>query len=99
MIGNLLATERRGEWAEFRGGAMFELGCHLVDPLIRLLGQPVDVKPMLRRHGAIDDDLKDNNAVVFEFPSALGVITIQRISRTRLRSASFEVFARTVPRF
>jgi predicted dehydrogenase len=92
MIGNLLATERRGEWAEFRGGAMFELGCHLVDPLIRLLGQPVNVKPMLRRHGAVDDDLKDNNAVVFEFPSALGVITNSTHQPNSSAQRSFEVF-------
>lgn len=92
MIGNLLATERRGEWAEFRGGAMFELGCHLVDPLIRLLGQPIEVKPMLRRHAAVEDDLKDNNAVVFEFPSALGVITNSTHQPNSSAQRSFEVF-------
>ena len=92
MIGNLLATERRGEWAEFRGGAMFELGCHLVDPLIRLLGKPLDVKSTLRRHAAIDDDLKDNNAVVFEFPSALGVITNSTHQPNSSAQRSFEVF-------
>ncbi len=92
MIGNLLAPERRGEWAEFRGGAMFELGCHLVDPLIRLLGKPVDVKSMLRRHGPFDDDLKDNNAVVFEFPGALGVITNSTHQPNSSAQRGFEVF-------
>jgi predicted dehydrogenase len=92
MIGNLLATERRGEWAEFRGGAMFELGCHLVDPLIRLLGQPVDVKSTLRRHASAEDELKDNNTVVFEFPSALGVISNSTHQPNAFAQRSFEVF-------
>ena len=92
MIGNLLATERRAEWAEFSGGAMFELGCHMVDPLIRLLGQPVDVRPMLRRHAAADDDLKDNNTVVFEFSSALGVISNSTHQPNAFTQRSFEVF-------
>jgi len=92
MIGNLLATERRGEWAEFHGGAMFELGCHLVDPLVRLLGQPVDVKAMLRRHASVEDELKDNNAVVFEFPTALGVVTNSTHQPNAFAQRSFEVF-------
>jgi predicted dehydrogenase len=92
MIANLLATERRGEWAEFPGGAMFELGCHLVDPLIRLLGKPLDVKPTLRRHAPVDDDLKDNNAVIFEFPGALGVITNSTHQPNAFAQRSFEVF-------
>jgi predicted dehydrogenase len=92
MIGNSLATERRAEWAEFHGGAMFELGCHLVDPLIRLLGKPLDVKSTLRRHAAANDDLKDNNAVVFEFKDALGVITNSTHQPNASAQRSFEVF-------
>jgi predicted dehydrogenase len=92
MIGNLLATERRAEWAEFHGGAMFELGCHLVDPLIRLLGQPVDVKSTLRRHASVEDELKDNNAVIFEFKDALGVITNSTHQPNSSAQRSFEVF-------
>ena len=92
MIGNMLATERRAEWAEFHGGAMFELGCHLVDPLVRLLGKPVDVKSTLRRHAAVDDDLKDNNAVVFEFSAVLGVIINSTHQPNAFAQRSFEVF-------
>lgn len=92
MIGNSLAVDRRAEWAEFRGGAMFELGCHLIDPLVRLLGKPIAVKPMLRRHAAVDDDLKDNNVVVFEFKDALGVITNSTQQPNAFAHRSFEVF-------
>jgi predicted dehydrogenase len=92
MIGNSLATERRSAWAEFRGGAMFELGCHLIDPLVRLLGKPIDVKPTLRRHAATPDELKDNNAVIFEFKDALGLITNSTHMPNAFPQRSFEVF-------
>jgi predicted dehydrogenase len=92
MIGNSLAADRRAEWAEFRGGALFELGCHLIDPLVRLLGEPLDIKPTLRRHAAMADDLKDNNAAVFEFKNALGVITNSTHQPNAFAQRSFEVF-------
>jgi predicted dehydrogenase len=67
--------EQRREWERFRGGAMFEQGCHLIDPLVRLLGKPGKVTPILKHSSAIDDSLADNTVAVFEFPRALGVIT------------------------
>jgi len=68
-------AEQRREWARFRGGAMFEQGCHLIDPLVRLLGKPGKVTPHLKHSAAMDDTLADNTVAVFEFPRALGIIT------------------------
>jgi predicted dehydrogenase len=68
-------AEQRREWARFKGGAMFEQGCHLIDPLVRLLGKPLKVTPHLKHSAAIDDSLADNTVAVFEFPRALGIIT------------------------
>ncbi len=67
--------DQRREWARFRGGAMFDQGCHLIDPLIRLLGKPTKVTPYLKHTAATDDLLADNTVAVFEFPRALGIIT------------------------
>jgi predicted dehydrogenase len=75
MINTVVPAERRPEWAEFNGGGMFELGCHLIDPIVRLLGRPLEVKPTLRRHAAVGDDLKDNNLVLFEFARGLAVVS------------------------
>ena len=73
---NTLGGEaQRREWGEFRGGAMFEQGCHLVDALVRLLGKPIKVTPFLKHHGVPADPLADNTVAVFEFPRALGIIT------------------------
>jgi len=70
-----VGPEQRREWARFRGGAMFEQGCHLIDPLVRLLGKPTKVTPHLKHSSAADDLLADNTVAVFEFPRALGIIT------------------------
>ena len=91
MIENSLPQDRRAEWAEFKGGAMFELGCHLIDPMVRLLGAPAAVRPTLRRHARVEDDFKDNNAVVFEFQRALGVITNSTHQPNAFAQRSFEV--------
>jgi len=74
FISNNVAPARRPEWAEFDGGAMFELGSHLVDATVRLLGKPRSVTPFLRRHGRFEDSLKDNNVAVLEYDRATAVL-------------------------
>ena len=68
-----LDATRRPEWGQFKGGAMFEQGSHLVDVVVRLLGAPVKVTPHLQRRGG--DDLADNCVAFFEFPKAQAIIT------------------------
>src|SRR5580704_18710586 len=48
-IGNQLAANRRPERAEFSGGVMFELGCHVIDPMVRLMGRPRKVTATLHK--------------------------------------------------
>ena len=54
---------------------MFELGCHLIDPIVRLLGRPKGMVPLLKKHGDFPDNLADNNVVAFEFKKALAIVT------------------------
>jgi len=72
-MNTLVGPEQRRDWARFQGGAMFEQGCHLIDPLVRLLGKPSRVDPFLKRTSA--DGLADNCVAVFGFPNALGIVT------------------------
>jgi len=92
MINTSVPPERRAEWAEFKGGGMFELGCHLIDSMVRFLGRPLQVKPTLRGDGPANDKLNDNNAVVFEFEHAMGVITNTTSQPNAFAYRSFEVF-------
>lgn len=74
-MNTLLDDARRPEWAAFPGGAMFEQGSHLVDAVVRTLGAPAKATPFLQRRHAPADMLADNTVAVFEYPSALAIIT------------------------
>lgn len=90
-ISNYVSAARRPEWAEFHGGAMFELGSHLVDATVRLLGKPKAVTPFLRRHGKFDDTLKDNNVAVIEYERATAVLINTALQAGSRPQRSFEV--------
>ncbi len=65
----------RRELAEFPGGTMFELGCHLIDLTIGVFGRPDRIHSYSRR--VLDsegDNLKDNMLAVFEYPEATATI-------------------------
>ena len=64
----------RQELSEYPGGSMFELGCHLIDPLLHILGKPTRVTPHNRRTFADKDDLLDNCLAVFDFADATATI-------------------------
>jgi len=89
-INTLIAPAERRELARFPGGQMFELGGHLIDPLVRLLGPPVKVTPSLKKLGA--DGLADDTVAIFEFPRALATIQTSSLDPGAGRYRSFEIF-------
>ena len=88
-INTLVDAKRRPEWAEFKGGTMFELGCHLIDAVVRTLGKPEKVTPHLQRRGG--DDLADNCVTVFEFAKAQAIIMSATIQPNAFAHRSFEI--------
>lgn len=91
FISNNLAPARRPEWGEFPGGALFELGSHLVDATVRLLGKPTTVTPFLCRHGQFNDSFKDNNVAVLEYDRANAVLINTALQPVSIPPRSFEV--------
>ena len=91
FISNSLAPARRSEWARYGGGSMFELGSHLVDATVRLLGKPKAVTPFLRRQGKFEDVLKDNNVAVVEYDRATAVLVNTALQAGAAPHRSFEV--------
>jgi predicted dehydrogenase len=82
---------QRAEWAEFPGGSMFELGSHLVDATVRLLGRPKAVTPFLRQHGRGNDSLRDNNVAVLEYDRATAVLINTALQSSGTPARLFEV--------
>jgi len=64
---------RRG-LAEYRGGIFFELGCHVTDLVLGVLGPPEKVTPFPRQVVPGNDTLLDNMLAVFEYPRALATV-------------------------
>jgi predicted dehydrogenase len=91
FVSNNLAARSRIAWAEFNGGSMFELGSHLVDAAVRLLGKPRAVTPFLCHHGKFDDGLKDNNVAVLEYERATVVLANTALQAGSTPQRSFEV--------
>ncbi len=91
-IGNLLAPARRPEWGEFAGGVMFELGCHLIDPIVRLMGRPRKVRSILRTDGPYQDRLRDNTVALLEWDRAIGIVQATTLQHDASRYRALEIY-------
>jgi predicted dehydrogenase len=56
--------------AKFRGGIMFNLGCHLVDLVVSIMGRPDNVTPFLTSAPGTPEDSMNNALAVLEYPHA-----------------------------
>ncbi len=57
--------------ANFQGGIMFNLGCHLVDFVVALLGRPARVTPVLQSTADAPDNAKNNCLAILEYKHAI----------------------------
>ncbi len=60
--------------AEYPGGIMFELGCHITDLVIGVLGAPTKATPYKQHVSTSGDKLADNMLAVLEYPRALATV-------------------------
>ena len=73
--------------AAFKGGIMFNLGCHLIDFIVEMLGRPERIVPFMKSAEAGDPSF-NNCLSVFEYPHALAYVNIcskDTLARRRLR--------------
>ena len=60
------------QWLEnFKGGMMFFLGCHLIDLIFRIQGQPEKVHPMNRCSGLDGVTAEDQGMAVLEYKNGI----------------------------
>jgi predicted dehydrogenase len=91
QINTVVSPAQRLLLAAFKGGQMFELGGHLIDALVRLMGRPQKVTPFLRHDAALADTLADNTAAVFEFSRAMAIIQTATMQPGAGSHRSFEI--------
>jgi predicted dehydrogenase len=74
VMSKVVPAAGRRELAEYPGGIMFELGCHVIDLAVSVLGRPDRVAAFPRRSGPQDDGLVDNMLAVLEYPRATATV-------------------------
>lgn len=79
----------RRELAQFKGGMMFELGCHQIDRVVALFGRPKKVSSWLHQVGK--DGLADSTMAVLEYDRAMAVITTSAQMPNAGPHRSFEI--------
>lgn len=74
VMSKVVSQKDRHDLTEFPGGIMFELGGHIVDLLIGVLGKPTSVTAFPKHSASADDTLADNMLAVFEYPKATATV-------------------------
>src|SRR5262249_54435510 len=74
VMSKVVAADERRRLAEFPGGILFELGCHVIDLLVGLLGKPEEVHAFPRRSARVEDKLVDNMLAVLAYPRATATV-------------------------
>jgi predicted dehydrogenase len=70
VMSKVVVPAERKRLAEFRGGVMFELGCHVLDLVLAILGKPKEVSAFNRHSSKLDDKLFDNMLAVLSYDRA-----------------------------
>jgi predicted dehydrogenase len=70
VMSKVVGDAERKNLAQFPGGIMFELGCHVIDLVVGVLGKPDKVNAFPRHSGKQNDGLPDNVLAVLEYPTA-----------------------------
>lgn len=74
VMSKVVDPANRLRHAEYAGGMMFELACHVIDVVVDLLGPPEAVAPYHQHVGNQADSLRDNMLAVLSYPRALATV-------------------------
>ncbi len=71
-MGKRASSGLRAELAQYPGGGLFELACHLIDAVVTVLGKPSEVHAI--HITSEDDGFRDNQLATFRYPKALATV-------------------------
>lgn len=74
VMSKVVGPADRRRFAEYPGGMMFELGCHVLDLVIGILGKPLEVSSVNLHSSTVDDNLLDNMLAVLRYPRASATV-------------------------
>lgn len=74
VMSKVVSPSARKSLARYRGGMLFELGCHILDLTIGILGSPEKVSSVNLHSSPADDQLIDNMLAVLTYPKAIATV-------------------------
>lgn len=74
VMSKVVPSASRKNLAKYPGGMMFELGCHILDLTIGVLGKPEAVESVIQHAAPIDDTLADNMLATLTYPRAIATV-------------------------
>jgi predicted dehydrogenase len=74
VMSKVVDPSSRQQLVKYPGGIMFEIGCHVLDLVIGLLGKPNSVSSFLKHSSPLQDDLLDNMLAVLDYPKATATV-------------------------
>ena len=74
VMSKKVGPDSRKHLSRFAGGSMFEIGCHVIDAMVRILGAPDTTTAWARRTHPDQDSLVDNQLAVFDYPNAIASV-------------------------
>jgi predicted dehydrogenase len=73
-MGKVVGPADRKDLAAYPGGILFELGCHVLDLVVGILGEPRAVTGHGRHVAKTDDGLVDAQLAVLDYPTAVATV-------------------------
>ncbi|MDE0485284.1 MAG: Gfo/Idh/MocA family oxidoreductase [Candidatus Poribacteria bacterium] len=86
-----ISEESRKRISQHIGGIFFDLGGHVLDQIVWMLGRPEKVTSFLRNDGGSTEPFKDNTLTVYEYEQGMAFITISALE-PRPMARRFEVY-------
>ena len=74
VMSKVVEPAARRAFAEYPGGIMFELGCHMIDLVVGVLGKPTAVVSQAQHVAKVDDKLLDNMLATLTYPKAIATV-------------------------
>ncbi|MGY8768071.1 MAG: Gfo/Idh/MocA family protein [Pirellulales bacterium] len=91
MMGKMASPSLRKDLAQYPGGGMYELACHIIDAVVYTLGKPDSVSAFSNTVIADGTNFKDNQLAVLKYEKALATIRCNHVDPLGFSRRSFSI--------
>ena len=91
VMSKKVGASSRKYLSRYSGGSMFEIGCHVIDAMVRVMGRPQKTTAFSRISHPDQDPLVDNQLAVFDYRNAIASVRSALIEYEGFRRRQFTV--------